>query len=148
MKKTGKIGLTSIILILMISGSLRAQLVDAVSAIVGDETIFLSEIESMLLTQRSMGNRAAAERLRCELLEDLMIQKLFLDQARLDSIEVTQDEVDSNLNMRLNDFILRAGSEENLESYYNKSMVEIRRDLREMMANELLTQRMQIEICH
>ncbi|MEE4116295.1 MAG: peptidylprolyl isomerase [Marinilabiliaceae bacterium] len=146
MKKTGKRGFTAIILTILISSSLQAQLVDAVTAIVGDETIFLSEIESMVLTQRSMGVRTPIARLRCELLEDLMVQKLFLDQARIDSIEVTQDQVDRNLDMRLNDFIIRAGSEENLESYYNKSMIEIRRDLREMMANELLTQQMQIEI--
>lgn len=127
----------------MHSGSVNGQIIDAVSAIVGDETIFLSEVESMVLTQRSMGDRSPVNRLRCELLEDLMTQKLFLDQARIDSIVVTQDEVDRNLEMRLTDFILRAGSEENLEKYYNKSMIEIKRDLRKMMANELLTQEMQ-----
>lgn len=119
------------------------QLVDEISAIVGDETILLSEIESLVLTQRSMGDRSPAERLRCEILEDMMVQKLFLDQARIDSIEVTDDDVDRSLNMRLNDFIVRAGSEQNLEEYYNKSMIEIRRDLRKMMKNELLTSQMQ-----
>ncbi|MCA1756463.1 MAG: peptidylprolyl isomerase [Bacteroidales bacterium] len=119
------------------------QLVDEISAIVGDETILLSEIESLVLTQRSMGDRTPAERLRCEILEDMMVQKLFLDQARIDSIQVTDDDVDRSLNMRLNDFIVRAGSEKNLEEYYNKSMIEIRRDLRKMMKNELLTSQMQ-----
>lgn len=119
------------------------QLIDEISAIVGDETILLSEIESLVLTQRSMGDRTPAAQLRCQVLEDMMVQKLFLDQARIDSIVVTDDEVNRMLNMRLNDFILRAGSEKNLEQYYNKSMVEIRRDLRKMMRNELLTQDMQ-----
>lgn len=122
------------------------QLVDEISAVVGDETILLSEIESLVLTQRSMGDRTPANMLRCQVLEDLMVQKLFLDQARIDSIEVTDDEVDRMLNMRLNDFIMRAGSEQNLEQYYNKSMVEIKRDLRKMMRNELLTQDMQRNI--
>lgn len=119
------------------------QLVDEISAIVGDENILLSEIESLMLTQRSMGDRTPAERLRCEILEDMMVQKLFLDQARIDSIVVTDDDVDRSLNMRLNEFIMTAGSEKNLEDYYNKSMVEIKRDLRKMMKNELLTSEMQ-----
>ena len=119
------------------------QLVDEISAIVGDEKILLSEIESLVLTQRSRGDRTPAERLRCEILEDMMVQKLFLDQSRIDSIVVTDDEVDRSLNMRLNDFIMTAGSEKNLEDYYNKSMVEIKRDLRKMMKNELLTSEMQ-----
>lgn len=143
MKKTI---LVSIFLISLTSLSSYGQLIDAVAAIVGDETIFLSEIESMVLTQRSMGDRTPVDRLRCELIEDIMIQKLFLDQARIDSIEITQDEVERSLDMRLSDFVMRAGSEENLEKYYNKSMIEIKRDLREMMANDLLTQQMQMTI--
>jgi peptidyl-prolyl cis-trans isomerase SurA len=124
----------------------KAQLIDEISAVIGDETILLSEIESLVLTQRSMGDRTPLNRLRCQVLEDLMVQKLFLDQARLDSVEVTDDEVDRMLDMRLSDFIMRAGSEQNLEQYYNKSMVEIKRDLRKMMKNELLTQEMQRSI--
>lgn len=119
------------------------QIVDGITAIVGDEIILLSELESMVLTQRSMGDRTPIARLRCELLEDLMIQKLFLDQARIDSLIITQDEVDRELEMRLNDFVLRAGSEENLEKYYNKSMIEIKRDLRKMMSNDILTRNVQ-----
>ncbi len=122
------------------------QIVDGITAIVGDEIILLSELESMVLTQRSMGDRTPIARLRCELLEDLMIQKLFLDQARIDSIIITQDEVDRELEMRLNDFVLRAGSEENLEQYYNKSMIEIKRDLRKMMSNDILTRSVQQNI--
>jgi peptidyl-prolyl cis-trans isomerase SurA len=132
------------LLILVIPINLKSQqLVDEISATVGDEIILLSEIESMALTQRSMGDRSPIARLRCLMLEDMMVQKLFLDQARIDSISITPDEVDRMLNMRLNDFIMRAGSEQNLEKYYNKSMIEIKRDLRKMMRNELLTQEIQ-----
>ncbi len=143
MNKIRKITISSLLLLLISTGSIYSQLIDGVTAIVGDETIFLSELESMVLTQRSMNNRAPIDKLRCELLEDLMIQKLFLDQARIDSIEVTQDEVDRELAGRLNEFVVRAGSEEALEEYYHKSMIEIRRDLRKMMANEILTMTMQ-----
>lgn len=144
MKKTIQIFLSSIILSVIITSNVNSQqVVDAVTCIIGDEIILLSEIESLVLTQRSMGDKTPANKLRCVILEDMMIQKLFLDQARLDSIIVTQDEVDRSLNMRLNEFVMRAGSEENLEEYYNKSMIEIKRDLRKMMENEILTQQMQ-----
>lgn len=141
-----KIKIATLLLIMLLSIPAHGQIVDGITAIVGDETILLSDLESMVLTQRSMGDRTAIARLRCELLEDLMIQKLFLDQARLDSIIISQDEVDRELDMRLNDFILRAGSEENLEQYYNKSMIEIKRDLRKMMSNDILTRRVQQSI--
>ncbi len=138
-----KIKITGLILIMALSVPAYGQIVDGIAAIVGDETILLSDLESMVLTQRSMGDRSPIGKLRCELLEDLMTQKMFLDQARIDSIVITQDEIDRELDMRLNDFILRAGSEENLEQYYNKSIIEIKRDLRKMMSNDILTRRVQ-----
>ena len=144
MKKITHIIISSILLSGIITFNANSQqLVDAVTVIIGNEIILLSEIESLVLTQRSMGDKTPVNKLRCEILEDLMIQKLFLDQARIDSIIITQDEVDRSLNMRINDFVMRAGSEKNLEDYYNKSMIEIKRDLRKMMENEILTQQMQ-----
>jgi len=62
-------------------------LIDEVSAIVGDETVFLSDVENMVLQQVTMGDRRSVERIRCEVFEDLLVQLLFLDQARIDSID-------------------------------------------------------------
>ena len=118
-------------------------LIDEVSAIVGDETVFLSDIENMVLQQVTMGDRRSVERIRCEVFEDLMVQLLFLDQARIDSIDISGDDINRMLDERLNDFVLRAGSEENLEQYFKKSMVEIRRDLRPMMENQQLAAQVQ-----
>jgi len=127
----------------IITGASSQYLVDEVSAIVGDETIFLSDVENMVLQQVTMGDRRPIERIRCEVFEDLLVQLLFLDQARIDSIMISNDDINRMLDERLNDFVLRAGSEENLEEYFKKSMVEIRRDLRPMMENQQLAAQVQ-----
>ena len=127
----------------IITGASSQYLVDEVSAIVGDETIFLSDVENMVLQQVTMGDRRPVERIRCEVFEDLLVQLLFLDQARIDSIMISNDDINRMLDERLNDFVLRAGSEENLEEYFKKSMVEIRRDLRPMMENQQLAAQVQ-----
>lgn len=119
------------------------RLIDEVSAIVGDETVFLSDVENMVLQQVAMGDNRPVETVRCEVFEDLLIQLLFLDQARLDSIQISNDQINRMLDERLNDFVMRAGSEENLEEYFKKSMVEIRRDLRPMMENQQLAGQVQ-----
>ncbi len=139
--------LSSVVLIVMATAnSYPQQVVDEVSAVVGDEKILLSDVEGMVMSQRQMGDRTPIDKLRCQIFEDLLVQKLFLDQARIDSIEVSDDDVERYLDSRLNAFIVNAGSEENLEQYYKKSMIEIKRDLRVMIKNQLLTQKMQEEI--
>lgn len=135
---------TGLSILILFSASASSQyLVDEISAIVGDETIFLSDVENMVLQQITMGDRRPEETIRCEVFEDLLIQLLFLDQARLDSITISPDNINRMLDERLNDFVLRAGSEENLEQYFKKSMVEIRRDLRPMMENQQLAGQVQ-----
>jgi len=79
-------------------------------------------------------------------LEDLMVQKLFLDQAKIDSIEVSPDNVEADLNSRLTEYIRRAGSEQALETYFNKSMAEIKKDLREMLTDQYIVQETQSTI--
>ncbi|HEN20773.1 MAG TPA: peptidylprolyl isomerase, partial [Desulfobacteraceae bacterium] len=131
---------------ILVSGANKVfsqYIIDEVSAIVGDETVFLSDVENMVLQQMTMGDRRPKEAIRCEVFEDLLVQLLFLDQARIDSIFISSDNISRMLDERLNDFVMRAGSEENLEEYFNKSMVEIRRDLRPMMENQQLASQVQ-----
>jgi peptidyl-prolyl cis-trans isomerase SurA len=124
---------------LLLSGTFYARsqvLVESVAAIVGNEVIYLSDVENMISEIRRNGNRQPADQLRCSVLEQLLVSKLFLDQARIDSIIVTEDVVEGNLNMRINDAIRQAGSEKALEEYFKKSMIEIRRDIRESMLEQ------------
>jgi len=68
----------------------------------------------------------------------MLVSKLFMDQARIDSINVTDDAVEGDLNMRMNDAIRTAGSEEALVTYFKKSMPEIKRDIKKKLLNSRL----------
>ncbi len=119
------------------------QIVESVVAVVGNEVVYLSEIEGQVVQLKAERDPTPVEQLRCRIYEDQLIQKLFLDQARIDSIEVSSESVESDLNSRLTEYIRRAGSEQALESYFNKSMTEIRKDLREMLTNQYIVQETQ-----
>lgn len=119
------------------------QVVESIVAVVGNEVIFLSDVEGQVMQMKAERDPTPVEELRCRVLEDLMIQKLFLDQAKIDSIEVSPDNVEADLNNRLAEYIRRAGSEQALETYFSKSMAEIKKDLREMLTNQYIVQETQ-----
>jgi len=118
-------------------------LVESVAAIVGNEVIYLSDLENTITDLKRSGNRISSDDLRCNVLEEMLISKLFLDQARIDSITVGDDAVEGELNMRMNDAIRRAGSEEALVEYFKKSMLEIRRDIKKTMLEQEVVREVQ-----
>ena len=126
-----------------LQGATGQQVVESVVAVVGNEVVYLSEIEGQVVQLKAERDPTPVEQLRCRIFEDQLIQKLFLDQARIDSIEVSPESVESDLNSRLTEYIRRAGSEQALESYFSKSMTEIRKDLREMLTNQYIVQETQ-----
>jgi len=126
-----------------LQGATGQQVVESVVAVVGNEVVYLSEIEGQVVQLKAERDPTPVEQLRCRIFEDQLIQKLFLDQARIDSIEVSPESVESDLNNRLTEYIRRAGSEQALESYFSKSMTEIRKDLREMLTNQYIVQETQ-----
>ncbi|HOW40019.1 MAG TPA: peptidylprolyl isomerase [Bacteroidales bacterium] len=126
---------------------LTAQaLVESVAAIIGNEVIYLSDLEATVADLRRTGNKTPLEELRCNVFQEMLISKLFIDQARIDSIEVTDDAIEADLNMRMNDAIRRAGSEQALVEYFNKSMFEIRRDIRKTMLEQEVVREVQAKI--
>ena len=138
-----------VILVIMFStgSALYSQkLVESVSGIVGNEVIYLSDVENDLVQQILSGDRTPPNTLRCRLFEELLISKLFLDQARIDSIQVSESTIEGDLNLRLNDFIRRAGSEKALEDYFKKSMLEIRIDLKKNLMNQQIIAEVQSKI--
>lgn len=138
--------ITGALLIPTMYGVAGQTIVESVVAVVGNEVIYLSDIESQVLQQKQEKNPTPIELLRCQIFEDQLTQKLFLDQARIDSVEVTPETVESDLEARLTDFIRRAGSEQALETYFNKSMTEIRQDLREMLTDQSIIQEEQAKL--
>jgi len=119
------------------------QVVDEIAGIVGNEVIYLSDVEGQVMQMKAERDPTPVDQLRCRVFEDLLVQKLFLDQARIDSVQVSPENVESDLNGRLTEYIRRAGSEQALENYFNKSMAEIRKDLREMLTNQYIVQETQ-----
>jgi peptidyl-prolyl cis-trans isomerase SurA len=139
-------GLIVVIAGLMLSGApeLKSQiLVESVAAVIGNEVTYLSDIENMIVDYRRNGNKSPEQLLRCNVLQEKLISNLFLDQARIDSIIVTGDMVEGELNMRVNDAIRRAGSEAALEEYFRKSMVEIKRDIRKALVEQDIVREVQ-----
>ena len=134
----------SLLTCLLISGYVYGQkLVESVSGIVGNEVIYLSEVENQLLQYKAEGDLTPLEALRCKVYEGLLVQKLFLDQSRIDSVTIPDSNIEGDVTLRLNNFISIAGSEKALEAYFNKSMVEIRRDVKDALRNQYITETVQ-----
>jgi peptidyl-prolyl cis-trans isomerase SurA len=121
-------------------------LVESIAAIAGNEVIYLSDVENTLTDLKRSGNKTPIDQLRCNVFQEMLISKLFLDQARIDSITVTDDAVEGELNMRMNDAIRRAGSEEALVEFFKKSMIEIRRDIKKTMLEQEVVREVQSKI--
>lgn len=130
---------------LQLTATAQERIVDRVVAVVGDNIILQSEIENELLQMQAQ-NYVPTESSRCELLENQIAQRLLLNQAILDSIEVSDGEVEMELNRRLQFFIQQIGSEKKLEDYYNKSILDIKEDFRDIVHDQLITQYMQENI--
>jgi peptidyl-prolyl cis-trans isomerase SurA len=126
-----------LILLLLCGNSVKAQsIVESVAAIVGNEVIYLSDLENMVADMRRQNPRISADDIRCDIFQQMLVQKLFLDQSRIDSITVGDNAVEGQVDLRINDAIRRAGSEQALEGYFKKSMLEIRRDIRKNLLDE------------
>ncbi len=144
MKK--KILLLPVLMMFAGYGADGQQIVESIVGVVGNEVIYLSDVEGQVVQLKAERDPTPVDQLRCRVFEDLLVQKLFLDQARIDSIEVSPETVEADLSSRLSDYIRRAGSEQALETYFNKSMAEIRKDLREMLTNQYIVQETQGKI--
>ena len=83
-------------------------LVESVAAIVGNEVIYLSDLENTIADLRRNGTKTPLDELTCKVFQEMLISKLFMDQARIDCITVTDDAVEGDLNMRMNDAIRTA----------------------------------------
>jgi len=116
--------------------------IDQIVAIVGKQVILQSDIENQVLQLRAQGYYSSGD-LKCETLEQVLYSKLLVNQAILDSVEVNDSEINSEMERRLNYFINQIGSEEKLEEYYKKSIPEIKEEFREVIREQMLAQRMQ-----
>ena len=117
-------------------------IVDEVIWVVGDEAILKSDVEAMRLQSEQEGVRWTRDP-DCAIPEQIAVQKLFLNQAITDSVEVTEAEITQGVEQYLERMISMIGSREKLEEYQKKSMSQIRADLRETYRENQLVQGMQ-----
>ena len=131
----------------MFAQNRQPQVIDKVVAVVGKNIILQSDVENQYLQQRLEGDvSGTAQSQRCQILEELLLQKLMLNQAEMDSISVTDEQVESELNRRIQYFVSRMGSQEKLEEYFNKSISEIKDEVRRAAKENLLQQQVQSTI--
>ena len=133
----------TIIATLLLPLSLAAQgVIDEVIWVVGDEAILRSEVEEERLRAQYEGQPIAGDPY-CVIPEQLAVQKLFLHQAELDSIEANESTVSHQVDMRMNYYINQIGSKEKLEEYFRKPSSEIRAEMMTMVRNQMIIQQMQ-----
>ncbi len=123
----------------------ESSIVDEVIWIVGDEAILKSDVENIRLQAESEGTRFRGDP-DCTIPEQLAVQKLFLHQAALDSIEVTEAEVSQGVEEQLNYWISLAGSQEKLEEYRKMPLVQIRQQMHDDFKNQRMVQKMRMQL--
>ncbi len=122
----------------------QPKVIDKVVAVVGDKPILMSDIEMEVLRMQQEGE--VPDNIRCLILNELLTQKLLLNQAEVDSVEVKDEEVDDELDRRMRYFVSLLGSEEKLEEYYQKSIPEMKEEFRDDIKEQLMAQRMRNQI--
>jgi len=120
-------------------------IIDKTIAVVGNEVIMISDLEEEVQMMRAYGMMSDKSG-RCELLEEMMSSKLFLMQARLDSIEVNNDMVEGELRNRVDMLRTNLGGDEEVEKQFGKSLYKLRQEWRDAITDQTLTQQMQQEI--
>lgn len=116
--------------------------VDEVIWVVGDEAILLSDVEAMRIQGQQEGLRWHGNP-DCSIPEQIAVQKLYLNQAIIDSVEVTESEITQGVEQYLENMISMIGSREKLEEYHKKTISQIRADLRESYRERQMVQGMQ-----
>ena len=134
-----------VLLLASVSAFGQNNVIDEVVWVVGDEAILKSDVESARLDALYHGIKFDGDPY-CVIPERLAVQKLFLHQAEIDSIVVSEQEVLGGIEHQMNYYIDQTGSKEKMEEYFNKTSNQIREMIRENIRNELIVERMQQRI--
>ena len=150
MKNTHKIALVAALASAVFAIEVSAQkypdgIIDKTVAVVGNEMIMISQLEEEVQMMRAYGMMSDKTG-RCEILEQMMASKLFLMQARLDSLAVNNDMVEGELRNRIDNVRTQLGGDDEVEKYFGKPLYKLRQEWREAITDQTLTQQMQQEI--
>jgi peptidyl-prolyl cis-trans isomerase SurA len=126
----------------MAFGQKEGILIDRVIAVVGREAVLFSELRTR--GEQAVQNGKALDRDGlCGALEDLLYEKLLIEQGRIDSVVIDKAQVDSELDRRIRYFAAQLGGDSKLEQFYGKTITEIRSEFREQVEDQLMVQHMQ-----
>lgn len=122
--------------------------IDGIVAVIGKSIIMRSDLEKHFndykMQYKTVEN---PDEIYCTILENLVYNKLMVNQAELDSIEVSDEEVDYRLNTRIQYFLQQTGGDvKYIENYFHKSMADIKKEMREMMYEQALIEQVQAGI--
>jgi peptidyl-prolyl cis-trans isomerase SurA len=123
----------------------QVQVLDEIAGMVGDKIILASEIELQYLQAQAQGMNT--DNLKCQIVDQMMLEKLFSHQAEIDSIVVEEGDVELEIDSRLNYFInMFGGDVEKMEEYYGKSMTQIKDGFRKEVRDQMMARRMQQQV--
>ena len=122
--------------------SAQENVIDEIVWVVGDDAILRSDVENQRLYIQNEGERLDGDPY-CVIPERLAIQKLYLNQAKLDSIEVNESQVIQEAERWINYAINQIGSKEQLEEYFNKKISQLKEERKEMLMEQQTVQQMQ-----
>nr|WP_320059869.1 peptidylprolyl isomerase [uncultured Bacteroides sp.] len=145
MKKFVNFRFVVLFALMLVAGSTvygQDNVIDEVVWVVGDEAILKSDVEEARMNAQYEGRKFDGDPY-CVIPEELATQKLFLHQAVLDSIDVSESEVIQRVEMMTNQYIQMMGSKEKMEEYFNKTSTQIRETMRENVRDGLTVQKMQ-----
>ncbi len=118
------------------------NIIDEIAWVVGDEAIMKSDVEEYRQRLRYEGTEIEGDPY-CFIPEQIALQKLYLDQAKIDSIFADEKSVNTQVEMRVNYLIGQIGSKEKLEEYFGQPVSSLREELTEMVTNQQIIQQMQ-----
>ena len=122
------------------------KVVDQVVAVVGNNPILKSDVESTVLQEQAQGKTTAGD-MKCEVLEQLLEQRLLLAEADLDTtIIVTDSQINQEMDRRMQYLIENLGSEKAVEKHFSKSIAQLKSDMSEQIKEQLKTNQMQTKI--
>ena len=133
-------------IILLISFSSYSQSIDKIQAIIGSEILLTSDIENQYNQILSQGV-IETENIRCDIIDELLLQNFLVHHAKIDStIEINQDEIDSEINNRISYFEKQLGSLAKVESFFNRSIESMEEELLYIVKDQFYTQKKQSKI--
>jgi peptidyl-prolyl cis-trans isomerase SurA len=142
--QNNKVIVALLIVLNIISFNILAQdkIIDQIVAVIGNNIILKSEIEAINLQNQAQGITTEGD-MKCDILENLLVDKLMVAEAELDTlIIVTDNQINQQLDMRIEYFLQHLGSEKEVEAYFKKPIIQLKSELKDVIRNEILSSQM------